>query len=205
MSNHESTRGELVEQKEKGKTYMTIVTANKELTIDQAREVSRQRRDLELAVADRRDDLEAQQESIDALSRTLRDPAAKTETQISGEIKRLHAIAEALAAAENELAEFDNKFPTEADLEALQKEAEQQAANAAYQEKLKAFKTNRTTAYGLLDQVMKLDGEAKTIRVGGMQGDEIANSLIMMQRLCLNRGIEPAGAISIMRGILDKL
>src|SRR5450432_3227529 len=104
--------------------HMATATADKQITPEQAREVSRLRRDIQLVIADRRDDLEAQQETIDQLSKRLSDPTETTaEGQIAVEIKRLHAIAAALEGAEADLAQFDSDNPTEADLEALQKEA----------------------------------------------------------------------------------
>jgi hypothetical protein len=114
-------------------------------------------------------------------------------------------IAASLEAAEADLAQFDSDNPSEQYLmeqERLRVQAEQ---NAATKQRKDAWRENRRAALAKAEDILKLDIEAKTIGLGGMQEAECSNTFVMLNRLCTNRGCEPASALSSMRAILEKL
>jgi hypothetical protein len=192
---------------------MATATADKQITPEQAREVSRLRRDRQLKIADLRDDLESAQESIDTISLALRDPNNKTaEGQISTELKRLHMIAASLEAAEADLAQFDSDNPSEKDLEERERLRVQAEQTALDKEHAADWKANRLAACDLVQQLLAVDAAGKELlkksgsrgRMDGIQAAECSATIEMLHKYC-NQGIEVRSALSRMRGTLEKI
>ncbi len=153
----------------------TATVTKTELTAEQAREVSRQRRGLELRISDLKEDLISQQTTVDEVVSTLRNPTATTEKQVNTERKRLRAIATELEAAETALSEFNAGHPTDAEIAKLEEEEQAQQKRAVHEAQWEAFRDNRLKVFEALDQIIDLNIEGeRLIRQGVGQMSSMA-------------------------------
>lgn len=193
---------------------MATATAVKtELTAEQAREVSRQRRGLETRISDLKEDLASQQKTVDEVVLTLRNPTAKTESQVSTERKRLRAIAAELEAAETALTEFNAGHPTDEEIAKLEEEEQAEQKRALHQAQWEAFAANRLKVFEALDQIIDLNIEGERLirqGVGQMSSMQAMGHLDVFaqyqhKRTTAGYGDGPAAMHSIVDGMRQAL
>jgi hypothetical protein len=184
----------------------TAVVQNKvkpELTADQRNKIKRERRALQDTLADAKENLDI---ANDELNRAA-DPSLDAEVYVTahGKVKDMQSH---LATAEHALVMFNKSFATDEEIARRDREDEQRAAAAAHELHKTAFIANRNAAYSLIQDVLKLDGEAKEMltKAGlGMQAAECATTVEALHRFCANRGFDVRSALSSLRGTLEKI
>jgi hypothetical protein len=138
------------------------MTATIELTETETREITRQRRAFEQAVADAAEDVAITQQALDLASEAAKDIAnARAEKQVIAERSKLRELTKALAAAKSNLAQFNKTHPTEEDVQAAERLIATEAARVAREAARQPFLENRKEAIGLLEKLLALDAEAR--------------------------------------------
>lgn len=191
----------------------TATVTKTEMTGEQAREVSRQRRGLETRISDLKEDLASQQKTVDEVVLTLRNPTAKTESQVSTERKRLRAIAAELEAAETALTEFNAGHPTDEEIAKLEEEEQAEQKRALHQAQWEAFAANRLKVFEALDQIIDLNIEGERLirqGVGQMSSMQAMGHLDVFaqyqhKRTTAGYGDGPAAMHSIVDGMRQAL
>jgi hypothetical protein len=138
------------------------MTATTEMTETETREITRQRRSLEQAVADAIEDVAITQTALDLASEAAKDIAnARAEKQVIAERSKLRELTKALAAAKSNLAQFNNTHPTEKDIQAAERVIATEAARVAREVARQPFLNNRKEAIELFQRLLTLDAEAR--------------------------------------------
>jgi ABC-type transport system involved in cytochrome bd biosynthesis fused ATPase/permease subunit len=141
-----------------------MTAAIKEMPIEQVRGIDRKRRSLEEVVSDARADLAIHQAAITSLAPSFTDASDESAEIRFAEMRhRLRELTAALAAAEIELASFNQSNPTP---EAIaQRERDLIAATIAERKEsaLQAFGANLAARIEILDALDKLEIEALAI------------------------------------------
>jgi hypothetical protein len=171
-----------VNRKERRKEMTAI-----EMTETETREITRQRRSLEQAVADAAEDVAITQQALDLASEAAKDIAnARAEKQVIAERSKLRDLTKALAAAKSNLAQFNKTHPTEEDVQAAERLIATEAARVAREAARQPFLNNRKEAIGLLEKLLALDAEARQmvntaapgVFVNGTEASSLADLVI---------------------------
>lgn len=138
------------------------MTAAIELTETETREITRQRRTLQQAVADAAEDVAAQQVALDAATEAAKDITnSRAEKLVAAERTKMRERVKAQAAAKSALADFNKSNPTEEDVQAAERVISAEAAKVAREAARQPYLENRKEALGLLERLLMLDAEAR--------------------------------------------
>jgi len=182
------------------------MTATIELTEQETREITRQRRALEQAVADAAEDVAIIQQALDLASEAAKDIAnARAEKQVIAERSKLRELTKALAAAKSNLAQFNKTHPTEEDVQAAERLIATEAARVAREAARQPFLENRKEAIGLLEKLLALDAEGrqmvKTAKPGVFTNGAEAASLADLVINWLNYDRDADGLAYVRRAL----